>query len=213
MWWTVSPRRQASTLSERPRSGRTRRDRNCCKPEREWSSDSLFRGSPSPHDSTDKAPVSGRLSLNRRDCEWEMTVGEQDRRAAPTPLLAGRDALTTPRRIRERPRTDPQASRVAGVAPVPVAARGPPSVGRGVAGFAEPPMPGQSARRDAAARRSADTPGHRVQTFAASAPPTDTHRPGTVWRASHPHQPPLTVPRASSRHRVTSPARARRDTP
>src|SRR5919197_519387 len=111
-----------------------------------------------------------------------MIRGEQDRRAAATSFLAGRDALTTPRRIRERPGTDPRASRVPGATPVPVAARGPPSVGRGVAGLAEPPTPGQSAPRDAAARRNADTPGHRVQRFAASAPPTDTHRPGTACR-------------------------------
>ena len=157
-----------------------------------------------PHDSADKAAVCGRLSPSRREYQREITVGEQERRAAPTPLLAGRDALTRRRRIRERPGTDPRASRVAGAAPVPAAARVPPSAGRGVARFAAPPTPVQSAPRGAAARRSADTPGHRAQTFAASTRPTDTHRPGTARRGSRPRQPPLTVPRARHRHHVPS---------
>jgi hypothetical protein len=41
----------------------------------------------------------------------------------------------------------------------------------------------KSAPRGGAARDTADTPGRRTQTFAASAWPTDTHRPGRV-RAS-----------------------------
>ena len=92
-----------------------------------------------------------------------MTLGEQERRARPTPLFAGRDALTRRHPIRERPGTDPRASRVAGAAPVPAAARELPSAGRGVARFVAPPTPAQSAPRGAAARRSADTPGHRAQ--------------------------------------------------
>ena len=47
--------------------------------------------STSPHDSADKAPVCDRF---RWEYQREMTVWEEERRDAPTPLLAGRDAFT-----------------------------------------------------------------------------------------------------------------------
>jgi hypothetical protein len=37
-----------------------------------------------------------------------VTVGEQERRGAPTPLFAGRDAVTRRHRSRERPTIDPR---------------------------------------------------------------------------------------------------------
>ena len=46
-----------------------------------------------------------------------MPVGEQERRAAPTPLFAGCDALTKRHPIREHPGADPRASRVDGWRP------------------------------------------------------------------------------------------------
>jgi hypothetical protein len=42
------------------------------------------------HDSAD-GPICGRLWPHRREYEREITVGEQERRAAPTRVLAGRD--------------------------------------------------------------------------------------------------------------------------
>ena len=77
----------------------------------------------------------------------EITVGEQERRAGPTPLFARRDALARRHPIREHPGTDARVSRVAGAAPVPAAARVRRSAGRGVASFAAPPTPVQSATR------------------------------------------------------------------
>ena len=47
----------------------------------------------------DKAPIGGRLSPNWREYQREMIVWERERRDAPTPLLAGRDALTRRHRI------------------------------------------------------------------------------------------------------------------
>jgi hypothetical protein len=65
-----------------------------------------------------------------------MTVGEQERGDAPTPLLAGRDGLTRRHRIQERLGIDPRVSPVAEAARVSAAVRVLPSAGRGVAGFA-----------------------------------------------------------------------------
>jgi len=81
-------------------------------------------------------------------------IGEHARqRTEPTPLPAGRDALTRRRRIRGRPATDPRSGQRRRVA-VRGAARRRRWGARGVARFAGSPTSGQSAPRAAAAPRS-----------------------------------------------------------
>jgi hypothetical protein len=122
-----------------------------------------------------------------------MTTG--DGNDAPRRDPSSRDATSSPRFVEFgcRPRLILERLESPGRRPWRPQLRVPPSAGRGVARLAAPPTPVQSAPRGATARRSADTPGHRAQTFAASTRPTATHRPGTAWRGSRPRQRSLTV--------------------
>jgi Gamma-glutamyltranspeptidase len=121
-------------------------------------------------------PIGCGIGCRRKTRAKQRREFERPRRTArraPTLLFARRSALSRRRRIRERPVTHPRSSRVAAVVPAQDAPRVHRWADRGVARCVAPPTPPRSVRRAAAARRSGDTPGHRVQTFVASTRPTD----------------------------------------
>jgi hypothetical protein len=121
-------------------------------------------------------PLSGaRLSPERRQYERGITVGDRERRVVPP---SSREATPSPGGIEFRSVSGLilECLESPGRRRCPAAAPAPPSAGRGITGFAARRTPFQSAARGAAVPSSADTPGYRAQTFAASTRHTDRRR-------------------------------------
>ena len=126
-----------------------------------------------PYDSADKTAVDRDFAWVAG--QWQSKTGRRvRRRSGRHPSRRDASALTRRRRIQGRLATDPRSGQGAGAPPVRSAARVRRWAARSVARFAGSSTPVQSARPDAAAHHSVDTPAHGRQTSAASTRPTDS---------------------------------------